>query len=119
MCTWWTSAPSAFCTDTIPRGRTRYPSVGNTAYAAVSSSGVTRPLPSASDGTSGWSRDAKIARQTQHRPAAHLLLQQDRRGVARLEQRRAERHLVAPGRALVARNPHAAAAPRPPLAAAR
>ena len=49
------------------------------------SSGVTRPVPRASDGTSGRSVEAGVARQAQHRPAADQLLQLRGGGVVRFE----------------------------------
>ena len=47
--------PSASRTRVMSRGRTEKPPFGNTANAAVNASGVTSPVPSASDGTSGRS----------------------------------------------------------------
>ena len=45
--------PSASRTRVMSRGRTAKPPLGNTENAVVSDSGVTSPVPSASDGTSG------------------------------------------------------------------
>ena len=51
-----TSSPSPSETDSTPRGVLNPPPDGKIENAAVRSSGVTTPVPSASDGTSGKSR---------------------------------------------------------------
>ena len=54
----------------MPRGRTASPPLGNTAKAAVMSSGVTTPVPSESEGTSGRSRrpTSEASRSTGREP---------------------------------------------------
>ena len=89
----------------MSRGRTARPPLGNIANAVVIASGVTRPVPSASDGTSGRSSQPGLRRQRQHPPRSHLLLQQRRRAVVRFEQRRPQRQRVGRVVADVARRP--------------
>ncbi len=60
----------------------------------MSWSGVTTPVPRASDSTSGMSADAELRRQAADRPTADALLQEDGRAVVRLAQRLAQRHAV-------------------------
>ena len=89
----------------MPRGWTARPPLGNIENAAVRSSGVTRPVPSDSDGTSGMSRRPTIGGEPQHRPRSDPLLQHRRGAVVRLEERRAKRQLIGGVRLGVARRP--------------
>ena len=81
-------------TDSTPRGAREPPPAGNIVYAAVKSSGVTRPVPSASDGTSGRSRSPASDARRRTRLRRHALLEIRGRGVVRFEERGAQRQRV-------------------------